>query len=55
MAPKVGGGRYARSPVVVVGVATPAQGIPLKHTTVTQLGADLLLESEVDVDVYRNR
>ena len=55
LAPKLLGGRDAKSPVEGLGVATPAQGIPLKHTTVTQLGADLLLESEVDVDVYRNR
>ena len=55
LAPKLLGGRDAKSPVEGLGVATPAQGIPLKHTTVTRLGADLLLESEVDVDVYRNR
>ena len=55
LAPKLLGGRDAKSPVEGLGVAAAAQGIPLKHTTVTQLGADLLLESEVDVDVYRNR
>ncbi|HJA55279.1 MAG TPA: dihydrofolate reductase family protein, partial [Candidatus Bacteroides intestinigallinarum] len=55
LAPKLLGGRDAKSPVEGLGVATPAQGIALKNTTVTRLGVDLLLESEVDVDVYRNR
>lgn len=54
LAPKLLGGRDAKSPVEGLGVETPAQGIALKNTTVTQLGADLLVESEVEADVYRN-
>ena len=53
VAPKLFGGRTAKTPVEGRGVDAPAAAIPLKNTTITQIGADFLLESEVDRDVYR--
>lgn len=54
VAPKLLGGQAAKSPVAGLGVETPAQGVQLIHTTVTHLGDDILLESEVAGNVYRN-
>ena len=54
VAPKLFGGRTAKTPVEGQGVDAPAAAFPLKNTTVTQIGADFLLESEVDRDVYRH-
>ena len=54
VAPKLFGGQAAKSPVEGLGVETPAQAVQLVHTTVTPLGCDLLLESEVAKDVYRD-
>ena len=53
VAPKLFGGT-APTPVGGMGVDLPDQGIVLKHWSVTPLGEDLLLESEVDPDVHRN-
>ena len=53
VAPKLFGGA-APTPVGGMGVDLPDQGIVLKHWSVTPLGEDLLLESEVDTDVHRN-
>lgn len=53
VAPKLFGGA-APTPVGGTGVDLPGQGIVLKHWSVTPLGEDLLLESEVDTDVHRN-
>lgn len=53
VAPKLFGGT-APTPVGGMGVDLPDQGIVLKHWSVTPLGEDLLLESEVDTDVHRN-
>ena len=44
----------AKTPVEGRGVDAPAAAFPLKNTTITQIGADFLLESEVDRDVYRH-
>lgn len=55
IAPKLFGGRDAKSPVAGPGVELPAQAVRLKDTTVTQIGEDFLLESEVDTDVHGNR
>jgi diaminohydroxyphosphoribosylaminopyrimidine deaminase/5-amino-6-(5-phosphoribosylamino)uracil reductase len=52
IAPKLFGGSAAKSPVGGLGVALPAQATKLKNTTITKLGLDILLESEVDVDVH---
>ena len=54
IAPKLFGGRDAKSPVEGLGVALPAQGAHLRSPTVTQLGEDFLLEGEVDADVHGN-
>ena len=43
------------APVEGLGVATPDQAVRLKHTTITPLGDDFLLESEVENHVYRDR
>lgn len=54
VAPKLFGGQAAKSPVEGLGVETPAQAVRLIHTTVTPLGDDFLLESEVAGDVHRD-
>ena len=54
VAPKLFGGQTAKTPVEGRGVDTPAAAFPLKNTAITQIGADFLLESEVDRDVYRH-
>lgn len=54
VAPKLFGGQAAKSPVEGLGVEMPAQAVRLIHTTVTHLGEDMLLESEVAGDVYRD-
>ncbi|MCD8322086.1 MAG: bifunctional diaminohydroxyphosphoribosylaminopyrimidine deaminase/5-amino-6-(5-phosphoribosylamino)uracil reductase RibD [Oscillospiraceae bacterium] len=53
IAPKLFGGT-GRTPVGGQGVALPDQAFPLKNTTVTRLGDDILLESEVEQDVHRH-
>ena len=53
-APKLFGGIDARTPVEGRGVASPGEAFPLTHLKVTQVGEDLLIEGEVDTDVYRN-
>jgi len=55
IAPKLFGGADAKPPVGGLGVETPGQAVRLKNTTITQIGADFLLESEVDTDVHGNR
>ena len=55
IAPKLFGGETAKSPVEGLGVATPDQAVRLKHTTITPLGDDFFLESEVEHHVYRDR
>ena len=52
IAPKLLGGAGAKSPVEGRGAAAPDQGVRLKNMTVTALGADFLLEGDVDADVY---
>ena len=54
IAPKLFGGRDAKSPVEGLGVALPSQAAHLQNPTVTRLGEDFLLEGEVDADVHRN-
>lgn len=55
IAPKLFGGKDAKSPVAGLGVELSAQAVKLKNTTVTQIGEDFLLEGEVDTDVHGNR
>ena len=54
LAPKLLGGREAKTPVEGEGVWSPQMGFLKKNSVVTQLGQDFLIESEVDWDVYRN-
>ena len=54
IAPKLFGGREARSPVAGEGVALPDQAATLRNVTVTALGEDFLLEGEVARHVYRD-
>lgn len=54
IAPKLFGGTDAKSPVGGRGVELPGQAVRLKNPTVTPLGEDFLLESEVDTDVHGN-
>lgn len=54
VAPKLFGGD-AKSPVEGQGVALPDQAVALKNTRISRVGEDILLESEVDGNVYGNR
>lgn len=54
LAPKLLGGETAKSPVGGPGFPTPDAGVFLTNCTVTRLGEDFLLESEVRQDVHRN-
>lgn len=55
VAPKLFGGAAAKSPVGGLGVDAPAEAIHLKNSTITPVGEDFLIESEVEPDVYRDR
>ncbi len=54
VAPKIFGGDTAKSPVGGIGVFQPNQAIQFKDGTITRLGEDFLIESEVCQDVYRD-
>ena len=54
LAPKLFGGRDAKSPVDGVGVPCPADAVPLKNSMVISLGDDFLIESEVASHVHGN-
>ncbi len=55
VAPKLFGGAAAKTPVEGQGVPSPAEAFLLKNTTLTPLGEDFLLESEVEGHVHRDR
>jgi diaminohydroxyphosphoribosylaminopyrimidine deaminase/5-amino-6-(5-phosphoribosylamino)uracil reductase len=55
IAPKILGGKDAKSPVEGCGVELPSEAALLKNTTITKLGEDFLLEGEVREHVHRNR
>ena len=48
MAPKLFGGRDAKTPVEGVGVPAPDDAFRLKNSRLERLGEDLLIESEVE-------
>lgn len=48
IAPKLFGSQKAKSPIGGIGVTVPNDAIILKNTTIEQIGADFLLESEVE-------
>ena len=54
IAPKLFGGEFAKTPISGQGFPTPADGVSLKNYSIHQLGNDILIEGEVDCDVYRN-
>lgn len=55
IAPKIFGGHLAKTPVEGLGVRIPSTAFMLQNPTLTQLGDDFLIESEVAPNVYRNR
>lgn len=48
LAPKLFGGKTAKTPVEGLGVESPADAVRLKNSTVIRLGEDFLIESEVE-------
>lgn len=52
IAPKLLGGRTAKTPIEGQGFPTPADGVRLVNSTITRLGEDFLIESEVAAHVY---
>lgn len=54
IAPKLFGGETAKTPVSGKGFPTPSESVVLKNQRIRQLGEDILMEGEVDSDVYRN-
>ncbi|MCR4963468.1 MAG: bifunctional diaminohydroxyphosphoribosylaminopyrimidine deaminase/5-amino-6-(5-phosphoribosylamino)uracil reductase RibD [Firmicutes bacterium] len=55
IAPKLFGGKEAKTPVEGQGVASPAAAILLQNYSVRKLDEDLLIEGEVRPDVYGDR
>ena len=54
LAPKLFGGETAKTPIEGQGVPSPAEAVFLEHSTITRLGEDILIESEVRQDVHRD-
>lgn len=54
IAPKLFGGRDAKTPVEGEGVALPEECAQLSVTNISRLGADILVESEVQRHVHRS-
>ena len=54
IAPKVFGGQTAKTPVEGTGVPSPSNAFHLKNSTITRLGDDFLIESEVEDHVHRH-
>lgn len=52
IAPKLAGGKEAKTPVEGNGISLMSQAIPLEHSTVTRIGEDFLIESEVSSCVH---
>ena len=48
VAPKLFGGREAKTPVEGQGVASPSEAFVLKNSTITMLGEDFLIESDLE-------
>lgn len=55
IAPKILGGKTAKTPVEGQGFSTPGMGLQLADVRVTRLGEDILIESEVLKRVHGNR
>lgn len=54
IAPKLLGGRTAPTPADGAGFSSLADAVMLKNTVITPIGADFLIESEVDNNVHGN-
>lgn len=54
IAPKLFGGETAKTPIEGIGVTGPEDAFRLKNSTITCLGQDFLIESEVVKNVHRN-
>lgn len=54
IAPKMFGGKMANSPVGGMGIEDPNDAFMLKNIQITQIREDILIESEVINNVYRN-
>lgn len=52
IAPKLFGGQEAKTPVEGLGVSSPAAAFCLRNSSITRLGDDFLIESEVEDHVY---
>lgn len=51
---KLFGGATAKTPIAGEGFPSPSEGVILKNQHIRQIGEDILIEGEVDSDVYRN-
>lgn len=54
IAPKIFGGTTAKTPVEGIGVEVPDQAFLIKNRTIRLLGEDLLMEGDVERNVYRD-
>ncbi len=54
IAPKLLGGKGAKSPVEGLGFPDPRYGVQLINRKYTIIGEDMMIEGEVKADVYRN-
>lgn len=54
IAPKIFGGTTAKTPVEGIGVEVPDQAFLIKNRTIRLLGEDLLVEGDVERNVYRD-
>ncbi len=54
IAPKLLGGKSAKTPIEGVGFPNPSASLNLKNSEISRLGDDFLIESEVENNVYRN-
>lgn len=54
IAPKLFGGKDARTPVEGIGVPLPNEAFTLKNSKIIPIGEDFLIESEVEDNVYRD-
>lgn len=54
IAPKLFGGQKAKTPIEGQGVTSPAEAFHLEISRISQCGEDILIESDVINDVYRN-
>ena len=54
IAPKLFGGSAAKTPIAGIGIAHPDKAIQLSNINISIIGEDILVESEVTDNIYRN-